>query len=289
MRFNYHHSMCPVEQYVPLTQHAEKLGFSAISIPDSICYPKEGEDAYPYNADGSRDFLDGVPFIEPTILVAYLAAATSRIKFCTSVQKLAVHKPVMAAKEYASLGVITNNRFMAGVGISPWREDFDVTHTPWEKRGKRLDECIDIIRGLLSGDYFGYSGELFDIPPIKLCPVPSQPVPILIGGHSDAALKRAARVGDGWSCAGAPIDDIARMVARIHELRAELGRDHLPFEVHSNSDMAYSKEGIAALAAAGVTDVTVAFRNVYVSEPDTMTTEEKCAQLDWYASEVMSA
>lgn len=287
MRFNYHHSMCPVEQYAPLAKHAEALGFSGISIPDSICYPKDAESKYPYNDDGSRQFLEDVPFIEPMLLVAHLAAVTSRIRFTTAVQKLALHKPVMTAKSFASLAVLSNNRFIPGVGISPWREDFDATNTPWEKRGKRLDECIAIIRGLMGGDYFGFDGEIYQIPEVKLCPVPEQHLPILVGGHSDAALRRAARSGDGWICAGAPIDQIASLIKRIHDLRREYGRDHLPFEVHSNSDMAYTPDGIRQLEDAGVTDVTVAFRNVYVSEPDVLTTEQKLQQMEEYANGIM--
>jgi len=289
MKFNFHHSMCPADQYAPLAQHAEALGFDGIAIPDSIFYPQEAESAYPYNEDGSRQFLDGVPFIEPMILVAHMAAVTSTIRFTTAVQKLAVHKPVMAAKAFASLAVITGNRFVPGVGISPWKEDFAATDTPWERRGRRLDECIAIIRGLMDGRYFSFDGDIFQIPALKLCPVPTEPLPILIGGHSDAALRRAARLGDGWIGAGGPLDNIRSMIERVHALREEYGRTHLPFEIHTNSELAYSADGIAQLSEAGVTHVTVAFRNVYAREPDTMTLDEKRSQLDDYADHVMGA
>ena len=84
---------------------------------------------------------------------------------------------------------MTNNRFHFGIGVSPWYEDFLATGERWEKRGKRMDEQIDILKGLMGGDYFGFKGEFYDIPELKLCPVPTKPVPILIGGHSNLALK----------------------------------------------------------------------------------------------------
>ena len=288
MRFTYHHSMCPPEQYTPLAIAAEELGFTTITMPESICYPKEATSQYPYNEDGSRDFLDNEPFIDPFVLTAHMAASTKRIRFSTAIMKLAIRQPVMAAKALSSLAVMTGNRFSCGVGISPWKEDFEVAQIPWEKRGKRLDEMVTIIRGLMGGEYFGHQGEIFDIPAIKLCPTPTEPLPILIGGHAEAALKRAARSGDGWVAAGGSLEDLARMIKRIHELRKEYGRDQLPFEVHTGSDQGYSTDGIKRLEDIGVTDLTVAFRNIYKSEPDTKSLEEKIGAMRWYADNIIA-
>ena len=287
MKFAYHHSMCPVEQYVPLSIEAEKLGFDTITMPDSICYPKEASSKYPYNKDGSREFLDGVPFMEPFLLAAHLAAKTENIRFTTSVHKLAVHEPALIAKSLSTLAILSGNRFGYGVGISPWAEDFEVTNVPWERRGKRMDEMIEIINGLMSGEYFGYQGEIFDLPEIKLCPVPSERPPILVGGHSKPALRRAARLGDGWIAAGGDLDSIKAMIDQINEFRVEYGRDHLPFEFQAMTAEAYSADGIKRLEDIGVDEVLVAFRDVYASEPDDKTVDEKVAMLQWYAAEVI--
>lgn len=288
MKFAYHHSMCPTEQYVPLSLKAEELGFDSITMPDSICYPKEASSRYPYNEDGSREFLDGVPFIEPFILAAHLAAVTQRIRFTTSVVKLAVRQPVIVAKAVTSLAQVSNNRFGFGVGISPWEEDFTVSQVPFEKRGKRLDEMIEIVKGLMSGEYFGYQGEIFNIPEIKLCPAPSQPVPILVGGHAEPALKRAARLGDGWIAAGGSVEDLQRMISRIKELRTDYGRDHLDFEFHVMSELAYSADGIKRLEDMGVNEVLVAFRDVYQGIPDNQSLEEKVGEMSGYADNVIA-
>ncbi|WP_101758946.1 TIGR03619 family F420-dependent LLM class oxidoreductase [Oceanicoccus sp. KOV_DT_Chl] len=288
MKYNYHHGMCPADQYVPLSIGAEERGFDGVTMPESICYPKEATSQYPYNADGSREFLESVPFIEPLLLSAHLAAVTTKLTFTTSVVKLAIRQPAIAAKQLSSLAVLSNNRFKFGVGISPWEEDFEIAQIPWAKRGKRMDEMVEIIRGLMGGDYFGYKGEIFDMPEIKLCPVPSQPVPFLIGGHSKPALKRAALLGDGWIAAGADLATTKSYIDEINTLRKEFGRDHLPFEMSAMGAEAFSADGIRQLEDIGVTEVTVGFRNVYEQEPDDKSVAEKLAMMDWYANEVIA-
>jgi len=288
MRFAYHHSMCPAEQYLPLTLAAEQLGYDTITMPDSICYPKEGDPNYPYNEDGSREFLDGEPFIDAFILTAFLAGQTKKIGFSTSVMKLAVRQPVIVAKQLTSLVAMIGDRFKFGVGISPWPEDFTVSQIPWDKRGKRMDEMLEIVRGLMSGEYFGYKGEIFDIPELKLTPVPANPVPLIVGGHAEPALKRAARLGDGWIAAGGDLESLKKMIDRINELRKEYQRDHLPFEIHAGSADGFSADGVKRLRDIGVHEVMVAFRDVYKSEPDNKSVEEKIGQMQWYANEVMA-
>lgn len=288
MKFSFHHSMCPAEQYVPLAKIAEEVGFHGITMPESICYPKEATSQYPYNEDGSREFLESVPFFDPFILTAHMAAQTEKLEFTTSVYKLAIRQPVIAAKQLSSLAILSNNRFKFGVGISPWEEDFDIAQIPFAKRGKRMNEMIDIVKGLMTDEYFGYDGEIFQVPEVKFCPAPTKPIPILVGGHSEAALKRAVRQGDGWIAAGADYEGLKKMITRIQELRKEYGKENSPFEISVAGADAYSPDGIKRLCDLGVTEVTVAFRNIYEQEPDNKTLEEKTGILHWYANEVIA-
>ncbi|MFT5889882.1 MAG: pyruvate formate-lyase activating enzyme-like uncharacterized protein, partial [Zhongshania sp.] len=122
----------------------------------------------------------------------------------------------------------------------------------------------------------------------KLCPVPSVRPPILVGGHSNPALRRAARLGDGWIAAGGDLDSIKVMIDKIKELRKEYGRDHLPFEYQAMTAEAYTADGIKRLEDIGVDEVLVAFRDVYASEADTQTVEEKIGMMTWYANEVIA-
>ncbi len=287
MRFSYQVGMCEPDHYLPLARAAEAAGFHGISVPDSICYPQEASSQYPYNKDGSREFLESVPFVESLISVAAMAAVTETIEFATFVYKFAVRQAPVVAKQVQGIQVLSGNRFLFGVGISPWEEDFAVCDVPWEKRGQRLDEQIEIFRGLEKGEFFGYEGEIHHMPANKMCPVPSRPTPILIGGHAEPALKRAARAGDGWMCAGADMKQLGTYIGRINQLRQEYGTAGKPFRIFTTGQDAFTKEGIAALEALGVTDVIIGFRNVYEMEPD-RPLQEKIAMLEWYAGEFIA-
>ena len=286
MRFSYAESMCDPTHYVPLAKAAEEGGFHSFVIPDSICYPEVSDSKYPYTPDGDRHFLEDKPFIEPFTLIPALAAVTERLRFTTFVVKLPIRHPVLVAKSVTSVAVMSDNRFGFGIGTSPWPEDFQVTGTDWKTRGKRMDEMIEIIRGLAAGGFFEFHGKHYDLPSIKMCPTPTKPVPILIGGHAEAALKRAARLGDGWMHAGT--DDLEAMIKRINDLRHEYGREREPFEVHVISFDAFSVDGIRKLEDMGVTDVIVGFRNPYVEPIDSQTLQQKLDMMRWYGDNIVA-
>ena len=139
MKFIANISMCDSTYYVPLAQ----AGFDTIAVPDSIAYPKESSSTYPYNFDGTREFLENKPFIEPIVAISAMAAVTSTIEFHTFVLKMPIRHPVLYAKEATSLAVLSGNRFVLGVGTSPWPDDYEIVQLPWEGRGRRFDERND--------------------------------------------------------------------------------------------------------------------------------------------------
>jgi probable F420-dependent oxidoreductase len=278
--------MCDPSQYLPLAVAAEQSGWHSFIVPDSVCYPEVSDSKYPYTPDGNREFLEGKPFIEPFSLIPAMGAVTERLRFTTFVVKLPIRQPVLVAKSATSVAALTRDRFGFGVGLSPWPEDFQVTGSDWKSRGQRMDEMIEIIRGLSTGEFFEYHGQHYDIPSIKLCPAPTRPIPILIGGHAEPALKRAARLGDGWMHAGGDAESLSGMLERIRELRREYGREREPFEVHVISLDAYSVDGLHRLEDVGVTDAIVGFRNSY--EPDTQTLDQKIGALRRYADDVIA-
>lgn len=304
MRFTFAESMCDPSHYLPLAIEAERAGFSSFTVPDSLCYPELSDSKYPYTPDGNREFLRGKPFLDPFCLIAAMGAVTERLRFTTFVVKLPIRQPVLVAKQAASVAVLTGGRFAFGVGLSPWPEDFAVTGTDWKTRGARMDEMIEIVRGLTSGPrdaasgagseasgwrpggFFSYRGEHYQVPSIELCPVPAAPIPILIGGHAEPALRRAARLGDGWMHAGGDAADLDRYLARLAVLRREAGREREPFEIHVIALEAYTVDGVRRLEDRGVTDVIVGFRNAY--EPDTMTLAQKIDALRAYADQVIA-
>ena len=128
--------------------------------------------------------------------------------------------------------------------------------------------------------------EFYDIPEHKLCPVPTKPVPILIGGHSELALRRAARLGDGWMHGGGPNDDFDELLGTVQALRKEYGTEQKPFQIHAISLDAFTPDGVRSLEEKGVTDVMVGFRNAY--EPDNMTLQQKLDALRGFADKVIA-
>ncbi len=288
MRFSYAESMTDPSSYIPLACAAEEAGYDSMVVPDSICYPQDARSRYPFSPDGTREFLEDKPFLEHFSLIPSLCEVTRRLRFVTFVLKLPVRNPVLVAKQATSTAVLTGGRLVLGVGSSPWREDYEVLGVPWAGRGRRMDEEIAIIRGLAGGGYFGYQGEVFGFPPVKIAPVPDRPIPILIGGHGDAALRRAARTGDGWLHGGGDPAELPGLLTRLAGMRAEEGTAERPFEVHVISVDGYSADGVRRLEEQGVTDVIVGFRWPYEKGPDTEPLGDKLGQLRRFADEVIA-
>jgi len=287
MRFSYGEAMCDPCFYLPLAVAAEEAGYSSFSVPDNLGFPGESDARYPYTEDGQNAFLEDKPFLEPFTLIPAMGAVTQRLRFTTLVVKLPVRLPYLVAKQATSVAVLTNNRFGFGVGLSPWPEDFNVCGQDWESRGKRMDEMIEIVRGFQTGEFYEFHGAYYDIQRIKMCPVPTEPIPILIGGHSEPALKRAARLGDGWMHAGGSAPELTSLLGRLQDLRREYGRAHLPFEIHVISRDAFSLDGVRRLEDQGVTDLIVGFRDVYRAGPDAQTLSEKIDALRHFADQVI--
>jgi probable F420-dependent oxidoreductase len=274
--------------YLPLARAAEAAGYSSITVADSLAYPKDSDSTYPYTADGSREFLEDKEFIETFVLCAAMGAVTTTLRFTPFVLKLPVRPPVLVAKQAASVAALTGNRLALGVGISPWPEDFDIMGVPFARRGRRMDECMDIVRGLTTGGYFEYHGEFYDIPAIKICPVPTEPIPLLVGGHADAALRRAIVRGDGWMHGGGAPEELDALLTRIEQMRKAEGVQDKPFEIHVISLDAYTPDGVKRLEDRGVTDVIVGFRIPYIVGPDTQPLAKKIEHLDRYAEHVIA-
>jgi probable F420-dependent oxidoreductase len=288
VRFSYAEAMCDPSFYLPLAVAADEARYHSFVVPDNLGYLGPSAARYPYREDGDNTFLEDKPFLEPFTLIPAMGAVTERLRFTTLVVKLPVRQPYLVAKQATSIAVLTDNRFGFGVGLSPWPEDFALCGADWESRGPRMDEMIEILRGLARGGFYEFKGAHYEIPRVKMCPVPSEPIPILIGGHSGPALRRAARLGDGWMHAGGDGEELDRLLARLRALRAEYGREQTPFEIHVISMDAFQPDGIRRLEDKGVTDVIVGFRNVYTSGPDTQSLDEKLDALRRFADTVIA-
>ncbi|WP_028476253.1 TIGR03619 family F420-dependent LLM class oxidoreductase [Nocardia sp. CNY236] len=257
MQFTLGVAMSPLDQLLELAQTAEECGFSSIALPDSLFFMKSASAKYPYTADGSRFWGPDTPWVDPLVAAAAMAAVTSRIRFYTNVMKLGSRNPLLLARQVGSVANLSGDRFGFGVGVGWAPEEFEWCGVPFARRGARVDEMIEVIKLVLSGGMVEYHGEFFDFDPLQVSPAPRVPVPFYVGGHTAAALRRAARVGDGWSSAMMTYDVLQRTIEELATLRSEFGRAEQSFEIQAVCVDRSGRSGYQDLADVGVTDAIV--------------------------------
>jgi alkanesulfonate monooxygenase SsuD/methylene tetrahydromethanopterin reductase-like flavin-dependent oxidoreductase (luciferase family) len=192
--------------------------------------------------------------------MTWMAAVTTTLRFYPAVMKVPARQPLVLAKALSSLAVISGNRVSLGAGLGPWREDFAYNGVDFKKRGTLMNECIEIIRGALRGGYFEYHSENYNIGPMKMNPVPDKPVPILYGGHSKAALARAAALCDGWISANADTDTLKTLIRELNSQRERVGTlNRSDFEIHLMDVTASRADDFRRLADLGATDIVTGF------------------------------
>ncbi|VEG38613.1 putative F420-dependent oxidoreductase, Rv2161c family [Mycolicibacterium flavescens] len=246
--------MCPIDQLVDIARTAEEVGFTSIALPDSIFYMEKQSADYPYTPDGSRMWDENTPWVDPLIAAGAMGAVTSTLRFYTNVMKLGSRNPLLLARQVGSVANLTNNRFGFGVGIGWAPEEFEWCGQPYAKRGKRVDEMIEVIKLVLAGGMVEFHGEFYDFDKLQMSPAPTEAVPFYVGGHTDVALKRAARVGDGWTSAMMTGEQLAETIAKLKALLAEYGRADAPFEFQAVCIDKFGVDGHRELAESGVTD-----------------------------------
>ncbi|TDC87901.1 TIGR03619 family F420-dependent LLM class oxidoreductase [Saccharopolyspora aridisoli] len=257
MKFTMSVAMTPLDQLVELARTAEECGFASVALPDSLFYSEKVSAEYPYTTDGSRMWDADTPWVDPLIGTAAMGAVTSRLRFYTSVLKLGPRNPVLLSRQLASVASMTGNRFGLGLGLGWAPEEFEWCGAPYAKRGARVDEMIEIIRLVLGGGMVEYHGKFFDFDKLQVSPAPSEPMPIYVGGHTEPALKRAARVGDGWASAMMELSELRETIDKLGELRASYDRAEVPFEIQAVCIDRFGVDGYREQAEVGVTDAIV--------------------------------
>ena len=193
MRFHLYCAYVPADQLVAVAVEAERLGYDALSLPDHVVHPVHLATPYPYTADGAPPWSAQDEWPDPIVAAAAMAARTERIEFITGVYVLALRHPLLVAKALATLDVLSGGRFALGVGAGWMREEFAALDTPFARRGARLDEALAVLRAMWAGPA-SFEGEHFAFAELSMRPRPRRPLRILAGGHSAAALRRAARL-----------------------------------------------------------------------------------------------
>jgi probable F420-dependent oxidoreductase len=213
------------EAIVRMAQRAEELGYDALWAPDHIVIPVQFESRYPYSYSGRFPFPADAPFPEAHTLLSFLASVTRRVRLGTSVMIMPLRNPVLNAKMLATLQYLSGGRLVLGAGVGWLREEGEAMGVPWDHRGQRTDEHIQLMRALWTQEDPRFEGRFYRIAGVRCEPRPPVPPPVWVGGHGEPALRRVARLGDGWITAGGTPDEIAPLWQQVQQLAQEHGRD----------------------------------------------------------------
>ena len=274
------------EQLIEIARFAEEMGFHGLMSGDHAVYPESIVPNYPYSESGVPPMQPDDEYPDQTAIFAAMAAVTSKLLFTCGVYVLPLRNPHEVARASSTLAILSDNRFILGVGIGWMKEEFDIYGVDFHQRGKITDEIIEILQTLWSGQMVEYHGAHFDFPRVQLSPAPSTHPPIYVGGSSEIALRRAARVGGGYIGAGTAPDDVGPLLQRLNELRQEYGRDHLPFEAMIGISASPSLTLYQRLADRGL-ESTVAPPFQYALGKKHSTVDEKKQSMETYAESIM--
>jgi len=269
-----------------IARTAEQAGFGAVVISDHLVYPERLDTPYPYTADGSPRWQADTPWPDPFVAIGAMSAVTERLRFIVSVLVLPLRHPVMAAKSIATAAVLSGDRLTVGVGAGWMREEFEILGQPFAGRGQRLDEAIQVMRTLWRGGMVEHHGTHYDFGPVQMSPVPSAPVPIYGGGVSEPALRRAARLCDGWASEVQTTPEVESIVGRLERYRADSERAGQPFGLCCALRDASDLEAYRHMAALGVTELITVPWLFYGADVDSCAS--KCDGIKRFGDEVIA-
>lgn len=239
-----------VDQYVELARHAESLGFYGITIADHLVMPEVKESKYPYTPDGKMWWPDDTPWPDPWITLTALGAATQALRLATNIYLAALRDPFTAARAVSTASVFTHGRVRCGVSVGWVKEEYELLGIDFHTRGRRLDETIDVMKKLWTGQPVSHEGDFFTFEKALMSPRPAEGIPIWSGGASQAALRRAAR-NDGWLGVPMMADALVETIEGLHATRRELGKQDEPFDVCCSLIQPLTEELEAKLDALG--------------------------------------
>ncbi|MCU1369913.1 MAG: hypothetical protein JWO77_1107 [Ilumatobacteraceae bacterium] len=204
----------------------EDRGFESIWVPEHVVLFEDYASAYPYSPDGKFPGGADTGMLEPLTALTYLAAVTDRVRLGTAICLVPQRNPVYTAKQVTDLDNLSGGRAEFGIGVGWLREEFEALGVPFERRGQRTDEHLEVMKSLWTQETSEFHGELYDLPACSMYPKPVQTPhpPIHVGGESDAAMRRVARLGQGWFSFNRLPGDLAEPLGRLDPILAEHGR-----------------------------------------------------------------
>jgi len=218
--------------HVDATEEAERLGYESVWLPEHLVLPVRMSRS-PYGEDEHPPVPPTTPVFDAFTYLGYLAARTRHVRLGTHVYNVGLRHPFTAARAVQTLDVVSGGRVEFGIGASWLEEEWRAVDLDFESRGRRVDEALDVCKRLWTEPEVAHEGEFFRFDAVAFEPKPIQEPwpPIVVGGESGAALRRAARAGDGWIGMGHTFETAAAPISRLRALRLEYGREDLPFQV----------------------------------------------------------
>lgn len=215
---------------VPLARMLDENGFDGVISADHMIYPRELGSPYP-SKDGVVPWQPETAWPDSWVLIGAMAAVTRRLKFTNAIYVGPSRPLIQIAKQVATAAVLSDDRVILSLGAGWMKEEFDLMGQDFSTRGKRLDEMIPALRALWQGGWVSWSGEHYQVPELMLEPHPKNPVPIMCGGETPVALRRAARLCDGWVGTAYTLEQARPYIEKLTALRREYGRADEPFDI----------------------------------------------------------
>ena len=250
------------ELAIEIARVAEECGFDSLWVPEHAVLFDEYEPNYPYSEDGQMPGGSSANVLDPFPVLSFFAAHTRRIRIGTGVMILPQRNPIYAAKEIASLDVLSAGRLDVGIGVGWLAEEMRALGTPFEGRGARVRSYVSVMKALWCEDPSAWEDAYYSLPPCRFAPKPVQKPhpPLVFGGESRPALRRVAEIGQGWNAASKSPEQMAALLAELDALLEESGRtrDEIEITVMPGRDLtaddleAYRDVGVDQVVALGV-------------------------------------
>lgn len=258
-------------ELVRMARLVEELGYESMWTFEHVIVPQAYESRYPYSPTGKLAMDGDAEFVDPLIALSFVAAATERIRLGTGVNILTQTNPLYLAKQASSLDHLSGGRLMLGLGVGWLEEEFNALGVPFDRRGARADEYLDAMRQAWSGETVDLRGDFVDWHDFKMLPRPAQRpgVPIVVGGTTDAAIRRVVARGDGWYIIHKDLDEFRHHLARLDRECTAQGRDRSELELtaywnHHREGM----EGLEVYRQHGVSRVLINLAALRMGPPD---------------------
>lgn len=254
---------------VALAKHAEDVGLESVFTFEHVVVPVDYASKYPYHSSGKMGAAPETVFADPLVTLSHIAAVTTKLALGTGINIVPQTNPLLLAKQVATLDWLSSGRFLFGVGVGWLREEFEAMGVPFERRGARFDDALVAMKKIWTGEEVTHESEFLSLRGFKSHPTPARRPhpPILVGGTTDAALRRVARHGDGYIAPNNGVEALRGLLERLRRFAEEEGRDPASLEITGMWTYVKEPDRLADYEALGVSRLLVPLAALGTPDP----------------------